>query len=851
MLVGIAGALRAGAAYVPLDPGWPARRIADLIESAGLRVVLAPPGAPAGAVREAGARIAGPRVSVIEVDATAPPSARVYPETGDASPRVPSPASPAYVIHTSGSTGKPKGVVVEHRQAVASTLARREVYGEVAPRFLLLSPVVFDSSVAGIFWTLASGGTLVLPPPGAERDPAALARLIIDERVTHTLCLPSLHQLVLGELRGRRTRLKAVVVAGEACPPGLPAAHREALPGVSLFNEYGPTEGTVWCTVDDITAAGADTAASIGRPIPNVSAHIVDDALQLVPRGAIGEIVIAGAGVARGYLGAPEETAARFVEDPSGSFPGDDWKLPPRRSKFGVPPSGGLESRPPRPAEPPEGGTPNFEGASRARIYRTGDLGRWRPDGRLEFHGRRDEQLKIRGLRIEPGEIEAALTAHAAVDEAVVTSFARGDAGSRLVAHITRKGAAGADELKEFLRERLPAHLVPAFIVFHESLPRTATGKIDRRALPTPDAAAMSPGVTRAPPESALEAILLEVWERALGVSGIGIRDDFFDIGGHSLLAVKLAHEIEAATARRAPPAMVLQARTIEEMARGLADGAALPRAMKLRGSGRGTTLFNIPGYNGIGLMPKALVERIAGDRRYFDGLVLPGADGGEPPLEQAEAIAAHVVSQIRKAQPRGPYALTGFCLGGIFAYEVAQQLSAAGEEVRGLALWHAFPFDEWERRGRIGRLGEAMRRIVFGRERSREAIIGSFLPHYSGRVRHHLSSARRWLANDRNGNRSAPREATPWHRAQSRAGEEYRMKPYAGNMLVARATRFPISEALLYQLTPRWGWEKFARGPFELADFDCEHMQMITEPRLSEVAAKTAAWLREMDGRK
>ena len=803
MIMAITAALRAGAAYVPLDPNWPPARLEWTIMDSGVNIVLTGTGTAADRVRES--IPAGCGVEVVEMRADADPEI-AGPESGDASEAQARPSSLAYVIYTSGSTGRPKGVLVEHAQVVASTLARNDVYGGSPARFLLLSPAVFDSSVAGIFWTLTGGGALVLPPPGLERDPAALAQVIVEERITHYLCLPSLHALLLNELREKPASLAAVVVAGESCPLGLPALHREVLPGVKLFNEYGPTEATVWCTVGDITDEGSGSTVPIGRPIPNAHVHLVDGALRLVPRGAVGEVVVAGAGIARGYHERTELTRERFVEGP-------------------------------------------FSGFSETRIYRTGDLGRWLPDGRLEFCGRRDEQLKVRGHRIEPGEIESAILGHPSVREVAVAGINHGNAGTTLVAHVSGfgKNATGTDALKDYLRNRLPEPMIPAFFVFHDALPRTATGKIDRRNLPAPVTAGDGRRTGRVAPRTTLEATLQHVWERVLGVAPVGIRDDFFDLGGHSLLAVKLAREIERATSRRVGLSTILLARTVEDMARRLSASEAVSLSSgpaDLRGTGRGATLFNIPGYGGVGVMPKALADRIARDRRYFDGLVVPGVDGAEPPLDKAEEIASKLVIQIRSVQPHGPYALTGFCLGGIFAYEVAQQLTAAGEEVRALALWHAFPLQHWQTRNRVERLGEAMRRIKSGNGTSSDDFLPQVLPYYSGRARHHLAAMHRWLVNALGIHSQPSAEESPWQRAQARAGSEYHMQPYTGRILVVRATRFAISESLLYELSPAWGWEQLARGPFELADHECDHMDLIREPRLSQVVEQTASWL-------
>jgi amino acid adenylation domain-containing protein len=357
LIAAMLGVLKTGAAYVPLDPEAPAGRLEQL--TAGIDAVLAVPSL-------AGRVPPGPSVALLD-EALAEPARR---------PGITSdPHAPAYVMYTSGSTGEPNGVVVERGNLAASTAARTAYYAESPRSFLLLSSPVVDSSVAGVYWTLRTGGTLVLPAARAEQDVDTLARLIERSGVTHMLLVPSLHHTLLEHADLHRlASLRCVIVAGEACPPEVVRLHQQRLPGVALHNEYGPTEATVWATAGELTRE-PEGPVTIGRPVPGARVYLLDERLRPVPIGATGEICIGGAFVARGYLGRPEETARRFVEDPF--VPG-------------------------------------------GRIYRTGDRGRFLDDGRIEFLGRADEQLKVRGFRVEPGEIERALQAYRGVREAAV-----------------------------------------------------------------------------------------------------------------------------------------------------------------------------------------------------------------------------------------------------------------------------------------------------------------------------------------------------------------------------------------------------------------------------------------------
>ncbi len=376
--VGIFGILAAGNAYLPLDPDYPAARLRFMIRDAGLRRVLTTP----RDLATARALVAGAADVLVMEDGVAPEA-----HVGEARVSPPARDDLAYVIYTSGSTGKPKGVMVSHGNLAFSTGAREALYGEVPSRFLLLSPISFDSSVAGLFWPLTTGGSVVLPPKGLERDPAALAHFVRDRAITHTLCLPSLYRLVLEQSDPEHLRpLDTVIVAGEACPVDLVDAHYAALPDTRLVNEYGPTEATVWAAAYPVPQGFDRRAVPIGRPIPGARTYVLGPDGRPVPAGVPGEIYIGGPGVTRGYLGRTEPVSA-FVED--------------RFQSAGQPGS----------------------------LYRTGDRGRFTDDGLLEFLGRVDDQVKVRGYRIEPREIEQHIRDHPAVADVVVTAVAPGAPG--------------------------------------------------------------------------------------------------------------------------------------------------------------------------------------------------------------------------------------------------------------------------------------------------------------------------------------------------------------------------------------------------------------------------------------
>jgi len=381
MIVGVLGILKAGGAYVPLEPAYPQERLAMVLEESGAPMLVTQQHVVAG--------LPPHQADVVCLDSQWQEIAQ---ENGHHPISPVQPENLAYVIYTSGSSGRPKGVCVTHRNLVHSTVARSIFYRQPPGCFLLLSSFAFDSSVAGIFWTLCSGGTLVLPAEGLQRDPQALVRLVQEQSVSHLLSLPSLHALMLEVAKkSELSTLKVVIVAGEACAPELVERHLEVMPGTGLYNEYGPTEATVWSSVYECQESANHETVSIGRPIPNARIYILDEDMRVVPIGVAGEIYIGGAGVARGYYRRPDETALRYLPDPF-----------------------------------------NGEG----RLYRTGDRARYRSNGEIEFLGRVDNQVKIRGYRIELGEIEAVLREHPAVRESVVVAIEDQIGGKRLVGYL-------------------------------------------------------------------------------------------------------------------------------------------------------------------------------------------------------------------------------------------------------------------------------------------------------------------------------------------------------------------------------------------------------------------------------
>jgi amino acid adenylation domain-containing protein len=524
MMVGIFGILKAGGAYVPLDPDYPSERLEFLLADAQIDILVT-----LERLRGRFANCVGRVVALDSTLGTGADGATLGVTSGTVSSRPARGENLAYVIYTSGSTGAPKGVMITHRNLAYSTHARLDYYDKPAQRFLLLSSVALDSSVAGIFGTLCQGGTLVLPPPGAERDPAELGRLIADHHVSHLLCVPSLYEVLLTEVGGRRLRhLRVAIVAGEPCPRAVVDHHFTALPQTALVNEYGPTEATVWCSAHRCEPGEKRAIVPIGRPIPHARLYVLEPSGEPAPVGVVGELYVGGPGVARGYLGRPEVTAERFLPD-------------------------------------------RFDPAAAGQLYRTGDRARWVEGGILEFHGRGDDQVKIRGHRIQLCEVEAALVGHPAVTEAAVVAREAACGAIQLVAYVVMadRNAAGIPsrtQWRRWARSRLPEPMVPATFIVIDRLPRLQSGKVDRKALPLPDSHRSASSATSRTPRNSVEKRLAHIAADVLRLKQIDVDEDLFDLGLDSISGIQIAARAKEA-GLDVSPAQLFQYTTIAELA--------------------------------------------------------------------------------------------------------------------------------------------------------------------------------------------------------------------------------------------------------------------------------------------
>jgi aspartate racemase len=635
MIVALLGILKAGAAYIPLDPKLPAHRLTWITENSGATVILA---------RSGTVRNFATRVRLIELDT----------EWNAISNCASLPAEPArtaedlaYVIYTSGSTGTPKGVEIAHGALVNFATSACRLFGLTpADRVLQFTSLSWDVSVEEIFTTLIAGAVLVLRTESMLDSASRFLECCREWGIT-VLDLPTAywHELTDRIAASGLTlpeTLRLVVIGGDkATRQGVSQWHKISQGRVRLLNEYGPTETTVMATAHEITYSDdpdlCRQEVPIGRPIANVQAYVLDRYRNPVPIGAPGELYLGGVCLARGYRQRPDLTAERFIPSP-------------------------------------------FSESPNARLYRTGDRVRYRPDGRLQFIGRLDNQVKIRGFRVELSEIETTLAEHAAVRQVAVIPHERRPGETLLAAYVVLPEGSKitVGDLRTFLKERLPDYMMPSAWVVLPCLPFTPSGKVDRKALPEPALKKFEAGFTYVAPRTALERQLAEAWEQVLGVSCVGLGENFFDLGGNSILVIRLIAKIEKIFGRAVSSAVLFQSPTIEQLAQLLEQKSLEGRnliAIQVEGS-------KPPFFWVHGDSSNAYLARYLGADQPLFGLDHQSQDGSLARFTHVETIAAHYIEQMRTIRPRGPYLLGGFSFGAVVAYEMAQQLKRAGEQV-------------------------------------------------------------------------------------------------------------------------------------------------------------------------
>ena len=696
LVVALLGVLKSGAAYVPLDPEYPAERLASMLADADpvAAVTVRDSALPDGGVPvlhaddpdpdpEDPAGVPTRAPSAADSRAEPPASASRHLGVGESAPGPGTPAGPddpAYVIYTSGSTGRPKGAVNAHRGVVNRLHWMQRAFAlDATDAVLQKTPASFDVSVWEFFWPLLAGARLVLAAPGGHRDAAYLWELIAAEGITTAHFVPSMLTPFLAQLDGapageRALPLRRVVCSGEELPLASARELLRLLPGTELHNLYGPTEAAVDVTAFRCTPESLAGVASVplGRPIDNLRVHVVDRHGAPVPVGVPGELLIAGVGVGLGYHRRPELTAQRFVADPD-----------------------------PRP------------GPGEGRAYRTGDLARRRADGLLEFLGRLDHQVKIRGVRIEPGELDAALRAQPGVEDVAVVVREDAPGDRRLVAYVV--GDAEPDALRAACKRALPEYLVPSAVVALPALPLTPNGKLDRTALPAPTVQRAA-GTALVAPRDGVEELLAGLWREVLALPAeqpLGIDDDFFDLGGHSLLATQLVARLRSVAPPELVPVGVMDLfthRTVRELAAFASapedDG---PRRLlheltaPVAAADRVLTYVAVPYGGGSAIVYEPLAAALPAGYSLFS-VAIPGHDVGLSDEGLAfDELVARIGDEVLE-RVEGPLALYGHCgVGNAIAFGVARYLDDRGRRIEAVYNGAIFPFARFG--GRFGQL--------------------------------------------------------------------------------------------------------------------------------------------------
>ena len=641
-VIAVLGIHFAGGAYLPIDSELPAERQRYLMENGDVKIVLTQ------AALVAGLNVP-PGVEILPVDGMKP-----LDSVAPAPRRRQKPEDLAYIIYTSGSTGLPKGVMIDHRGAINTVLDVNQRYG-IGPRdrVLALSRLNFDLSVYDIFGLLAAGGSIVLPAAELAQDVAHWAHLIVSEKVTVWNTVPALMQLLVEETqRGEKIgkSLRLVMMSGDWIPVTLPGQIQKLLPGAQIISMGGATEASIWSIRYPIEKVNPNwKSVPYGKPMVNQTFQVLNAALAPCPVWVPGNLYIGGVGVAKGYNRDEKKTNASFIQHP----------------------------------------------ATGERLYRTGDLGRYLPDGNIEFLGREDFQVKVQGYRIELGEIEVRLQEYPGMDNCAVVVRQDSAGEKRLVGYAVPKPGVQLElsKIREHLRAALPDYMVPKAFVFLDKFPLTPNGKVDRKALPEP--ARPKAATAGGAPRGLLETQLTQLWEKVLNVKPIGLQDNFFDLGGTSMIAVRLFSELRKRFGKNLSLSTLFQAPTIEQISEILRNSGYAPAwssLVPIQPGGSKPPLYCVHGGGGNVLIFKDLAARLAPDFPFY-GLQAHGVDGSKNYLKSVEEMAASYLAEIRAVQPEGPYYLAGFCMGGQVAYEMAQLLRKDGQEVAFLAMIDTYNF--------------------------------------------------------------------------------------------------------------------------------------------------------------
>ena len=794
LLVGVLGILKAGGAYVPLDPFFPRERLALMIEDAGIPIIVTQQPLLSDLPQNDAECICVDRLDYASFSSPLRNS-------------LASSANLAYILYTSGSTGHPKGVQISHRSVVNLLYAIREAPGLSAKDVMpAITTLAFDIAVLELFLPLIVGGKVVMVRREIAVDGGRLAQLMAECGATVMQATPATwHMLVDSGWRGD-PQLK-ILCGGEDFDQDF--ARSLLKRGAEVWNMYGPTEATVYSVIQRLLPG---EPVSIGRPIANTRAYILDDDLRAVPVGTVGELYIAGDGLARGYLRRAELTNERFLPDP-------------------------------------------FDVRPESRMYKTGDLVRYRSDGSIEFLGRADHQVKIKGFRVELGEIESAMIRTEGVAQAVVIVRENESREKQLIAYVVlqgsrlsdssestpfpvpenhRLGVQNAASLRKALRQILPVYMIPSAFIFLDALPLTPTRKVDRKALPEPLDPENDAEESYSPPRGNVEEKLAAIFTSLLKVPRAGRNDSFFDLGGHSLLAATLFSKIEEIFGKRLPLAILYHASTIETLAAAIESqpqhAGTWASLVPICTESSKARLFCVHGAGGNVLLYRDLALHLGGEFSLY-GLQSQGLDGNRAPLRTVEEMAERYLDEIRKVQPQGPYHVGGYCLGGTIAYEIAQRLQRLGHEVALVALMDTYNFSRMERPVVFRFLCQ---KIAFHWANMREIPLRRWPRYFSHKVRvargGEILSLFKMITRLSMVHRPTAHESVQG--INETAAELYKPKPYAGRVTV-------FKPRVNYDFYPdrQMGWGDLVTGRLDIVELPVHPHAMLAEPYVQILA--------------
>ncbi|HTL59970.1 MAG TPA: amino acid adenylation domain-containing protein [Candidatus Limnocylindrales bacterium] len=799
--------LKAGAAYVPLDPDYPEARLALMLSDTRIPVLLT--------TRKLLPKVRSGNTQTVCLDRDAKTIAGQSPQNLGLSTE---PQSLAYVMYTSGSTGRPKGVAVPHRAIIRLVLNTDYILLGPTDRIAQVSNISFDAATFEIWGALLNGAQLIGISRETLLSPDRLARELQQRGVTAMFLTAALFNQMAAEAPGAFGNMRTLIVGGEALDPKWIRTVLRDRPPQRLLNGYGPTENTTFTCCYPIRELDEKISnIPIGRPIANTQVYILDEHRNPVPIGVPGELYTGGDGLAHGYFGQAELTAEKFVLHPFAQHT-----------------------------------TPQY-------LYRTGDLARYLPDGNIEFLGRIDSQVKLRGFRIELAEIETVLGQHPGIKACVVVLNGQSSAEKRLIAYFTASGRAPkVTDLRAFLSTKLPEYMLPSAFVALDEIPLTPNGKVDRAALSAQAPERQELGERYVPASDPVELQLVGIWEKVLGVRPVGIRDRFFDLGGHSLLAVRVTAEIEKTFGKKLRVATIFQAPTVEQLAAIVRDeihepnGTTTSSLVEIQGEGSKPPLFLVHGAGGGMFWGYVNLSRHLGPQQPIYAFKSRALDGGRE-LEQIEEMAAQYIRDLRRHQPHGPYFLGGYCFGGNVAYEMARQLAAENENIALLALLNCAPPNSRYTRSRPTPrwLFRFVRNLFYWREcfcqwtpkQRREFFRWKWSllrKRIAASTREPVSAFAGVEAGDLVDLSSYTHDQRRAWEAHIRALLSFRPKPYTGRVDLFRSPGHP----LFCSFEADYGWGEFAQG-VRVTILPGAHEKILEEPCVEVLAQKLANSLR------